>query len=1443
MEGTSHCTSLQFSFLIALFRIVFGVSLSLALYCDVRQNEKLLCGGSNITSADCKAKGCCFDEQQCYYGNTVTVQCTRDGQFVVVVARDVTVPNLALSSITLLGGKDSPCGPVSANDAFAVFHFPVTACGTRLKVEGGYVVYENVMSSTYDVVSGPSGSITRDSVYELLFQCWYSGSDFVPLVVEVGTVPPPPPVAAPGPLRVELRLAIDSRYDSYYGAMDYPITKVLREPVFVEVRILERTDPNIALSLGDCWASSTPDPDSGMQWTLLANGCPYKDDNYLTTLVPVNGSSGLPYPTHYERFIVHMFTFVHADHLDHLNERVFIHCHAAVCDHYNFERTEDRCSRQKRDVAETPNSPSRQSVVVSSGEVILSGLDANASNSVQNRSNNAGTNDTIEQNSAEKAGGSNLEVMLADPTPAVSDLRNSDRADLHRSFSNQWMGLAAAAVIACAVMRGCLRSRTPPCGGGGAEEEPFSRALQCDFMTVQLDRARHGQMVITLRDAHGARQLDVCGRIHGKVMESKQRERTRSLCRKSLHYCQCLRLGDMMSSPCSLPPLPAFFLVYLIPSLLLSPSRSHSPLRWTSSQDPCYHPDGRPRHCLSEFINAAYSIPVHVADSRGRTQRNVSLLTDLHNPHNLTCWVGEGAGGDWTLVVPLGRRFEVTYISLQFCQQGELPNWLSISIFKSMDHGSSWRPLQFYSADCSGKFGHPARTSAPSRHHETEPLCSDPRPLQRHRGGLVLAFSTLDGRPSSPDFDYSPVLQDWVTVTDIKVVFHWHAGEPLKEETGRADGNALRWQAGTEDAERVQIGERTRGKPRTGSAEPGYGRKEGDVKTIAQSFREKGGQVIKARTGGKRRGEGMHRSWKRNNKQKAGQAEDGHNVTGKEAGPQEGVRASSRKGRGQDKQRGWRRRHQGRTCVGGVCDWTIEGGGRNSRARELRKRRNNGLRLTSQSQPRSRGLQRPQKSFTFSSSLSSPFLGSPLSLSDLQVGGRCKCNGHASQCRRDAQGRAVCQCEHHTTGPDCDTCQPFYYDRPWQRATPTQPHPCVPCKCNGHSSKCRFSMEVFQQSGRRSGGVCLKCKHHTAGRHCQYCQNGYTRDHGKPLSHRKACRPCQCHPMGAVGRWCNQTSGQCLCRDGVTGMRCNRCAPGYQQGRSPIRPCLRIQEMAPTTPVYQPQYSFAEECSSYCQPSQVKVKMNLDTYCLKDYVLKVQVRAMERSGPWWQFSVWVQTVFRVGGSRVRRGQQALWVPDRDLGCGCPALQVGRTFLLIGGEDGQSWGPEDSRLVADRGSLALPWREHWNPKLRGFRGQDRRGRCPPRDPVQRNSTRSPSHWQPPHKEYTPPHLEHPNPPPHRSNRLPPTDTGLSAHAHPRPPHPTKETGSPKPQPHHPTHPPLQAGGTPQPPSGGLPTPDTSLGPSTQPSHDGPTMVDTRRPFPLTPTSTQPTQTPL
>lgn len=573
------------------------------------------------------------------------------------------------------------------------------------------------------------------------------------------------------------------------------------------------------------------------------------------------------------------------------------------------------------------------------------------------------------------------------------------------------------------------------------------------------------------------------------------------------------RLDDMMFLPFSPPPsislLPVFLLLLLfLPPSPVSSSLSHTPLSWTSPHDPCYHLDGRPRYCLSEFINAAYGVPVNVSRSLHGSdyEADITTLTDLHNPHNLTCWTG-GKGsdaGEWTLTIPLGRRFEITYISMQFCQHRDPSEPISISILKSMDYGRSWRPMQHYSSDCHRNFGLPSQTAATSRHQETEPLCSDPRPLQKQRGGMVLAFSALDGRPSSSDFDHSHTLQDWVTATDIRVVFH-RLSKDTTTATFSSQDQKAQWHDGAEADRGTELLQRRL--PHKGRMRDQASKSNTDS-TLAYFERET---------------KNSEKHGKKGHYKGSGQ-DDGHNVTSKEGGDgfNMGLRTNSKKG---GKGRGRHRKkenNQQLPCPSGGCNWTVEGRRRSNRGRELRKRRNN---LIARQSSRTLQMSAPA-SFT-------PATQVPLALSDLQVGGRCKCNGHASKCRRDDNGRAVCVCEHHTAGPDCDVCEDFYFDRPWHRATPTQPNPCVgesstfrnetfeslrrgphktvlslrpACDCNGHSNKCRFSMEVFQQSGRHSGGVCLKCRHSTAGRHCQYCQNGYTRDHSKPLDHRRACQ-------------------------------------------------------------------------------------------------------------------------------------------------------------------------------------------------------------------------------------------------------------------------------------------------------------------------------------------------
>ncbi|KAG2464745.1 ZP4 protein, partial [Polypterus senegalus] len=276
-------------------------SVSVAERCAVTSSEKLACGASAfITQADCEAINCCYDSQilalPCYYANDgewlgcvseprwllldiyawlllpVTVQCTLDGRFVVVVSEKVTLPPLDLGSIQLVDSSSPSCSPVTSLSTFVVYQFPVSSCGSTVQLAGGNVTYQNTMSAAITVRSGPEGSITRDSVYKLFFQCTYSGSQDVQVEAEVYTVAPPLPVVEQGPFDLELVIATDSSYGSYYVDADYPVTKTLRDPVAVEVHIMKRTDPNLVLTLGDCWVTPGPSASSQPQWSLLVNG-------------------------------------------------------------------------------------------------------------------------------------------------------------------------------------------------------------------------------------------------------------------------------------------------------------------------------------------------------------------------------------------------------------------------------------------------------------------------------------------------------------------------------------------------------------------------------------------------------------------------------------------------------------------------------------------------------------------------------------------------------------------------------------------------------------------------------------------------------------------------------------------------------------------------------------------------------------------------------------------------------------------------------------------------------------------------------------------------------------------------------------------------------------------------------------------------------------------
>ncbi|XP_041698141.2 laminin subunit alpha-3 isoform X3 [Coregonus clupeaformis] len=123
-----------------------------------------------------------------------------------------------------------------------------------------------------------------------------------------------------------------------------------------------------------------------------------------------------------------------------------------------------------------------------------------------------------------------------------------------------------------------------------------------------------------------------------------------------------------------------------------------------------------------------------------------------------------------------------------------------------------------------------------------------------------------------------------------------------------------------------------------------------------------------------------------------------------------------------------------------------------------------------------------------------------------------------------------CACSPLYRGDSCQKCATGYY----RDGSGPYLGRCVPCSCNGLANECD------ERTGR-----CLNCQYSTAGDRCERCKEGYYGD-----AAQRSCQVCPCPfsvPANSFAVGCREAAGgfQCVCKQGYTGDRCERCAPGY----------------------------------------------------------------------------------------------------------------------------------------------------------------------------------------------------------------------------------------------------------------------------------------------------------
>ncbi|XP_072296549.1 laminin subunit alpha-4 [Eucyclogobius newberryi] len=150
-------------------------------------------------------------------------------------------------------------------------------------------------------------------------------------------------------------------------------------------------------------------------------------------------------------------------------------------------------------------------------------------------------------------------------------------------------------------------------------------------------------------------------------------------------------------------------------------------------------------------------------------------------------------------------------------------------------------------------------------------------------------------------------------------------------------------------------------------------------------------------------------------------------------------------------------------------------------------------------------------------------------------------NSFAVHCDKGA-GSLRCKCQEGYAGHSCERCAPGYFGNPMVIGSS-----CKRCDCSGNSDPNLIFNECHNVTG-----YCQHCWGNTAGAHCERCASGF---YGDAIT-AKNCRECECNKCGTSS--CDDRTGVCHCKPGVTGRICDQCEDGYS-GFSSCQGCRRCE--------------------------------------------------------------------------------------------------------------------------------------------------------------------------------------------------------------------------------------------------------------------------------------------